>query len=93
VKTDENGNQGEITSIESGQSIPNVRIYPNPAENIVFISTEGFHDCTIFNIDGKLIQKDRILNSQIDVSALKPGSYIFELTGDKTTHREIILIN
>lgn len=91
VKTDENGEQGEITSVETAAS-SNVRIYPNPANDVVFVSANGINEYALYSIDGKLIQRNRLLNPQIDVSKLTSGSYVLELTGEIGVQREILMV-
>ncbi len=67
-----------------------IDIYPNPAQNIVFVQTDKFLNFTleIYNLDGKLIlQKDNI--TTVDVSNYQVGSYVF-IIKNKLTQELII---
>lgn len=56
-----------------------IKIYPNPANDFVYIETEqfDFFNVTIFSIDGKLITKST--SKVIDVSNYSKGIYIFQI--------------
>ena len=62
----------------------NVSIYPNPANNNLYIDTdEVFSTISITNLNGKLVKSVSSTTSQIDISALTPGMYIVKLSGKK----------
>ncbi|MDA9773828.1 MopE-related protein [Saprospiraceae bacterium] len=73
-----------------------IRIYPNPAIDIVNVAVE--HDLqfsmTLYDLDGKLLIRE--LNSiQVDVSSLNAGMYIIEiqdlLTKEKVIEKVVIM--
>jgi len=59
-----------------------IRLYPNPADSIIQFS--NFPDLRrpivrIVGIDGKEVYRKRLRDNQVDVSNLKPGSYILNI--------------
>lgn len=52
--------------------------YPNPTHNTVYINSKTALHIAIYSIQGKLIQKTRVVNQKIDVSQLNTGIYIIE---------------
>jgi hypothetical protein len=61
----------------------NVRIYPNPAIDLIRIDAAVNVDSyQIFDTLGKEIQQGKILNNEIDVTLLKKGMYILKLNND-----------
>ena len=51
-----------------------IRIYPNPAQNILYIESANVPEYQIFDVDGRCLLKGE--NSSIDVSMLKTGTYL-----------------
>lgn len=67
--------------IDENNSNP-LRIYPIPVSDVLNVSTtEAIYDVKIYNLQGKIVLSETKLsqNSQIDVTSLSAGSYIFEL--------------
>ena len=52
----------------------NIRIYPNPVQNILYIESANVPEYQIFDVDGRCLLKGE--NSSIDVSILKTGTYL-----------------
>lgn len=71
-------------------------IYPNPVKNICYISLTGSNitksDITIVDIQGKLILKTVLTESQLNLSHLKPGLYFISLTDDNRKYTKKIII-
>jgi len=71
-----------------------IRIYPNPVNNILNISSKkSVKTISIFNLAGqKVLKNAKNSNGQIDVSSLSAGTYIFKLTleGDQVEAFKII---
>ena len=62
---------------------PNIDIYPNPANNILRISTNNddiVEQIIIYDVTGQVVLKDRPLDNAVGVSGLKPGIYIIEVS-------------
>lgn len=61
-------------------------IYPNPAENELFV--EGFKNgiCSIYSIDGQLVKTIELPDRKaINISELNSGMYIFSVRGSEGT--------
>ncbi|NOQ26901.1 MAG: T9SS type A sorting domain-containing protein [Bacteroidales bacterium] len=93
--------KSNIVSTEEGTSIFNLKmesifIYPNPANNKLYIKSEIFTEdifVSILTIDGKLIKTEENINSntEIDISNLNIGMYILRLNfHDNLIHKKFI---
>jgi hypothetical protein len=71
-------------------NIPNVKIYPNPAGNQVFITADTKTQLTlqINDISGRLISSQQLNNAEsyIDLSGYPSGVYLFKLTDVQGNH-------
>ena len=71
---------GSDQNFESGKLV----LYPNPAANKIFISSENIQKVEIYNLLGMLIKS--VNNStEIDIVDLTAGTYIFKVTTDQGT--------
>lgn len=67
-----------------------VRLYPNPAEEEVFIVSSGpFKEICLFDLSGKMVLNPNISSMpvRIDLSGLKTGIYVVRVITDKGIHR------
>lgn len=74
---------------------PNLVLFPNPAYQVVTISTaEGYaiDELTIYTLAGQQVLHERLLSGTIDISHLQPGMYIVEVTGEGRKIRRKLLI-
>lgn len=72
---------GELGTGETKAQDNNLKMYPNPTAQFLYIGKEsdkGYSEITIIDMSGKLVLKknDHKYNQAIDVSHLVPGSYI-----------------
>jgi hypothetical protein len=59
-------------------------IYPNPAENNLYISTdENVNQINIYNIVGVLVYSEQDFNNNIDLSNFNSGVYFIKISTDK----------
>lgn len=56
-----------------------IKVYPNPAQDVVYIEGIEVTSATIFDLTGKLI-KDGLRGNNIDVHDLNTGFYLIQLT-------------
>ena len=57
-----------------------LRIYPNPAKNTLFISElDNYKTISIYNTFGQLILVQEVINNQIDISRMTKGNYYITL--------------
>ena len=73
--------EGSTLGVED-RDLSNLKIYPNPTQGIIKISTtENIigETMTIFDVTGKKVLNDKLLTNTIDVSILQSGFYILRL--------------
>ncbi|WP_341903865.1 T9SS type A sorting domain-containing protein [Fluviicola taffensis] len=88
-ETNELNNEGRMKVIidTTGLGLKNpensfVKIYPNPAENLLFVETNKESSVELIGLDGTLIYQDEIsAHHQIDVSHLQSGIYFVRIGG------------
>lgn len=86
-------NPSDATASIEEQFSSQFNIYPNPTQDIIFISTSiGIEKIEIFNTLGKRVLNSKSLkDDQLDVSNLSKGLYILKATkGDVVVTRKII---
>lgn len=88
--------QGQ-TAIEIPTKKAEFTIYPNPATNLINLNiSEGTQPerIRIVNIAGQVVMNKFYDNSNIDVSNLSPGIYLFQLTlhNKTTTTKKLVII-
>lgn len=84
-------NQITLTSAVSVKTIVknNIKVFPNPATDVLNIdSSEEVKNVSVLSLDGKLVSTTN--GKQVDVSTLKAGVYIYEVTtvsGEKVINK------
>jgi polyhydroxybutyrate depolymerase len=84
-------------SVEEKAFIEELNIWPNPAENIVYISNHNnqkLNKVLILDMNGRIVFEEMGENIQVlNVANLKMGSYLIQVSGDHiiTTKKLIIL--
>jgi hypothetical protein len=71
-------------------------IYPNPATNELFISSENnilVNEITIYNQLGQNVLQQNGVNNSIDISMLQQGIYVIELVSGNSAFREKLMIH
>jgi hypothetical protein len=79
---------GEVLAAVNDVSANTIRVYPNPATNILNISSKvTVQDVSILSLTGQEMMKSspNSSNSQINVSALPKGTYLVKATIDGKT--------
>lgn len=76
-----------IASVQNINSEAMPYVYPNPADDVLFIDSDQALEIQIFNLNGKLVLKQQLLNRQIDISGLPAGIYILEVQDDDLTEQ------
>lgn len=64
-------------SIDEIELVHDLKFYPNPTSNTVFleINNEAINSIYIFDLGGKLVDTKLNINNQIDLSNLQSGTY------------------
>jgi uncharacterized protein (TIGR02145 family) len=80
---DQNNNFGSLpTAITENRNEP-IKIYPNPATNILYISNADKAFASVFDLHGRLLLKEQVSNGgySLNVSGLARGIYVIKLIG------------
>lgn len=69
-----------------------IKVYPNPARNFIYIDSENKVNIRIYNMFGEEVTNAELNNNMVDVSRLKPGLYILKIfNGIITVNRKIVI--
>lgn len=58
------------------------KLYPNPAfDDVVYVTTRknDIKDITVYDVFGKVVLRDRISTSALNISRLVPGVYVLQV--------------
>jgi hypothetical protein len=85
----------ELTlSRNSFDAISGLKIYPNPAKNLLNITSDSFETKTvaIYNVLGAQVLAANITNAPINVASLSKGVYVVKVTEEgKTATRKLVI--
>lgn len=86
-------NQSTVGIEEDGSQADKVRIYPNPASDLLTIELPydqtGLTELEVFDLMGRSVLRSEIqssIRSELDVSALSPGQYLLRISNDVNTY-------
>ena len=73
------------TTSVADQKSPPFKIFPNPTHDVINISgiADKNADYIIYDIAGRIVEKGKLLSSQINTQSLKPGMYILSIESDE----------
>ncbi len=83
-----------VTSSKAVVLSNNIKVYPNPAKNELFIALQDLSDdrqFNMYNAQGAIVLTQSIGTkniSSVNVSDLEPGMYFFKVVGDKQVQSE-----
>jgi hypothetical protein len=83
-----------VLSAHNFNSIENLKMYPNPTKNNLFIETalNGDINVSIVNMLGKEVVNANVVNNTVNVSNLTSGIYIVKITEEgKTSTKKLII--
>lgn len=78
-----------VTGISNIETVNNLKVYPNPADDFIHISFEdntySNYFINIYDIQGKLLKSEKLESnkSMICISDLKSGAYIFRIADNE----------
>ena len=87
--------QSTITTFKSENSVLSDFVYPNPADDIIFVNiTEPESRIDIYNIEGKLVLSEVAKNSPFIIQAkdMVPGLYVLQVSSAYSSKRLKITI-
>ncbi|RKS02214.1 putative repeat protein (TIGR01451 family)/predicted secreted protein (Por secretion system target) [Flavobacterium sp. 102] len=72
--------------------LPSIRFYPNPVKDILhFNTTENVMKITVYDVAGRIVSSNAVIENKIDLSGLKNGNYILKIdTETGTMHTKLI---
>ncbi|MEQ1746671.1 MAG: T9SS type A sorting domain-containing protein [Saprospiraceae bacterium] len=75
-----------VSGIEAVWPEKQVKVYPNPASDFIYIELPdgGQSEYQIFDLTGSLIMSGFVSNGKIDVSSLLPGGYMLQIRSKST---------
>lgn len=73
--------------ITEADDLPDIKLWPNPAGEVLSWSAPKLYEVSLFSADGRLLQrtKMRSLTHRMDISSLKPGIYLLQFSDGKTS--------
>ncbi|MFC7775105.1 T9SS type A sorting domain-containing protein [Flavobacterium sp. GCM10027622] len=76
-------------------TIPNLKMYPNPAKSQVTISSDNFAEkkIEIYNTLGKMVLAQKTTNNPIDITSLSKGIYMVKISEEGKTDTLRLLID
>jgi photosystem II stability/assembly factor-like uncharacterized protein len=87
--------KGQIVSTSEHEIEQEIKLFPNPANNKLYILTNnigGIKNILIYNRNGQKIFEQKLTENIIDISALKSGFYIVNLEYENETIRKKIIV-
>ena len=84
---------GATLSIKQN-SISGLRVYPNPAKNNLFISSDNneVKQVEVYNVLGKVVLNTKVTNAPVNISAITAGVYVVKITeAGKTATRKLVI--
>ncbi|KIC62959.1 reprolysin-like metallopeptidase [Chryseobacterium taiwanense] len=65
--------------LDTKDLVTDIKLYPNPARDILHISNSASEDYKIFDMGGKLITSGKLERGSVNVSSLIKGAYIIQI--------------
>ncbi len=81
-------------SVDDNYVTNNLLLFPNPANQELNISVEGYSidEVKIYTLTGQQVLRDIPVNGTIDISHLQPGMYIVEVVVANRKIRQKLLV-
>jgi hypothetical protein len=73
---------GLLRSAKAKDKLPEIKLYPNPANDKIFVSTEleWNYSLLLYDYTGRIVIQQNLNNSGIDVSNVQNGLYLYKIT-------------
>lgn len=82
-----------VRDFNSSNNLKNVKVYPNPVRDFLYISDDRPYKIEIYDLKGRIIRKDKFQNKKTDLNSLENGVYIgliFDPETSKTISVKIV---
>lgn len=71
-----------------------IRVFPNPSSTTLYIDTDlSVDDARIFNLSGQLVEVLTDPTGTVDVSTIRDGIYVLQITAEGTVYQHKVFIN
>lgn len=72
-------------SIDEVMAPATIKVYPNPTANSVFFeSTEPVTKIEIYDVNGRLVEAQKVQNNKTDLNTLQSGTYIIKINNSQS---------
>jgi len=81
----------DLTAVNENAQANNVKVYPVPAENELFIQADGFQKAEVYNVTGQKLMESNV--DVLNVSTLSAGVYllkVYDIVGNCATQRVVV---
>ena len=81
----------DLTGLDENAQVDNVKVYPVPAENELFIQAKNFQKAEIYSLMGQMMMES--LQDRVNVGALASGTYllkVYDQCGSCTSQRIVV---
>ncbi|MBN2087111.1 family 43 glycosylhydrolase [Candidatus Peregrinibacteria bacterium] len=84
---------GEANFLSTCENEDSVKLYPNPANDKIYIEVVKNATLEVYNSAGQKVLAEEMIESvnTIDISHLEPGLYIFDVLINKSSVRQLII--
>jgi choice-of-anchor B domain-containing protein len=81
----------DAPTFASNKEIRKISIYPNPATQYLFLSSEQFNELSnaqvrIINVEGKVLEVTQLNSNEIYIGHLNPGNYWLDIQSDQAQY-------
>ena len=94
INTTQNIVEGTAPLSIEDETLTDLSIYPNPADDILIIKTSADlreKIATVFDITGKRVYNQKLLNNRLNVSSLESGVYVLRIESEgKSIRRKFV---
>ena len=76
-----------VFSQRNDPAASNIRIYPNPVNNLIYLDANGeaINELVIVDMAGVVLLKSKVVNQNQDFSQFQPGAYIIKISTNSGT--------
>lgn len=81
-------------SRNSVNDISGLKVYPNPAKNTLYVTSDSFaaKQVELFDVLGKSVLNTKVVNNTVNISSLSKGVYVAKITEEgKTATRKVVI--
>jgi hypothetical protein len=81
-------------SVNSFGNISGLKVYPNPAKNVLNITSDNFEtkNVEIYNVLGAKVLTTKVTNTPVNIASLTKGVYVVKVTENgKTATRKLVI--